>query len=100
MTLRASQYQKLTIYTVQDLSTDTVLKVKKPKSNAQMMADNFFMQNREGLLPRQPSGYYREYTVDTPGASNRGARRIVAGQNGELYYTDNHYGSFVRVQFE
>lgn len=54
MTLRASQYQKLTIYTVQDLSTDTVLKVKKPKSNAQMMADNFFMQNREGRCPDSP----------------------------------------------
>ncbi|HYF61185.1 MAG TPA: ribonuclease domain-containing protein [Herpetosiphonaceae bacterium] len=53
--------------------------------------------NRERLLPRQPSGYYREYTVITPGSDDRGARRIVAGDNGELYYTDDHYASFRRV---
>ncbi len=52
--------------------------------------------NREGLLPPQPRGYYREYTVETPGLSHRGARRIVTG--GEppevFYYTDDHYASF------
>ena len=52
--------------------------------------------NREGHLPRQPRGYYREYTVETPGLSHRGARRIVTG--GEppevFYYTDDHYASF------
>lgn len=53
--------------------------------------------NRERLLPRQPSGYYREYTVITPGSDDRGARRIVAGDGGELYYTDDHYASFRRV---
>ncbi len=62
--------------------------------------DGITFGNREGLLPKQSYGYYREYTVDTPGASNRGARRIVSGQNGELYYTADHYASFVRVQFE
>jgi len=54
-------------------------------------------QNREGLLPKRASGYYREYTVVTPGSSDRGARRIVAGRGGELYYTDDHYDSFKRV---
>ncbi len=53
--------------------------------------------NRERLLPRQPSGYYREYTIITPGSADRGARRIVAGDAGELYYTDDHYASFRRV---
>jgi ribonuclease T1 len=53
--------------------------------------------NRERLLPRQPGGYYREYTVITPGSDDRGARRIVAGDGGELYYTDDHYASFRRV---
>ncbi len=53
--------------------------------------------NREGLLPRRPSGYYKEYTVVTPGSRDRGARRIVAGSGGELYYTDDHYDSFRRV---
>ena len=53
--------------------------------------------NRERLLPRQPGGYYREYTVITPGSDDRGARRIIAGDGGELYYTADHYASFRRV---
>lgn len=59
--------------------------------------DGTVFQNRERLLPRQSSGYYREYTVVTPGESDRGARRIVAGASGELYYTADHYASFKRV---
>jgi guanyl-specific ribonuclease Sa len=52
--------------------------------------------NRERLLPLQPRGYYREYTVPTPGARDRGARRIVAGGEPPVvfYYTDDHYRSF------
>ena len=53
--------------------------------------------NRERFLPAQPEGYYREYTVPTPGSPDRGARRIVAGRGGQLYYTDDHYESFKRV---
>lgn len=54
--------------------------------------------NREGLLPRQPRGWYREYTVDTPGLRHRGARRIVTGGDPprEWYYSDDHYRSFRR----
>jgi ribonuclease T1 len=54
--------------------------------------------NRERLLPSKPRAYYREYTVPTPGARDRGARRIVAGQGGEYYYTDDHYSSFRRIR--
>jgi len=50
--------------------------------------------NNERVLPRQSSGYYREYTVITPGSSDRGARRIIAGSVGEKYYTQDHYASF------
>ncbi|MFI2566638.1 ribonuclease domain-containing protein [Paenarthrobacter sp. NPDC018779] len=50
--------------------------------------------NFEGLLPKKPSGFYREYTVATPEASNRGARRIIAGKDGVKYYTPDHYESF------
>lgn len=50
--------------------------------------------NFERILPRQGSGYYREYTVETPGSNSRGARRIVAGRDGEKYYTSDHYESF------
>lgn len=59
--------------------------------------DGSTFQNRERLLPRQPAGYYREYTVITPGENDRGARRIVGGEEGELYYTDDHYASFARI---
>lgn len=54
--------------------------------------------NREELLPDQPMGYYREYTVPTPGVDHRGARRIVAGDGEELYWTDDHYSSFSRIR--
>jgi ribonuclease T1 len=62
--------------------------------------------NREKLLPARARGYYREYTVATPGARDRGARRIVAGAgpagdvrtSGEYYYTEDHYNSFRRIR--
>lgn len=54
--------------------------------------------NREKLLPQRDRGYYREYTVRTPGARERGARRIVAGKGGEFYYTADHYRTFKRIR--
>lgn len=60
--------------------------------------DGSIFRNREGLLPRRGRGYYREYTVRTPGARDRGARRIVAGKDGEFYYTADHYRSFQRIR--
>ncbi len=61
--------------------------------------DNTTFHNRERLLPRKPTGYYREYTVVTPGASNRGARRWVTGGDPPevFYYTDDHYRSFRQI---
>ncbi len=59
--------------------------------------DGSTFSNREALLPVQPRGYYREYTVPTPGATTRGARRVVQGKGGETWYTSNHYKSFVRI---
>lgn len=59
--------------------------------------DGKTFQNREKLLPQRSRGYYREYTVKTPGARDRGARRIVAGNGGEFYYTADHYRSFQRI---
>lgn len=56
--------------------------------------DGSTFQNRERLLPRKPNGYYSEYTVITPGENDRGARRIIGGEEGERYYTDDHYASF------
>ena len=62
--------------------------------------DGSVFQNREQRLPAMPRGYYREYTVTTPGSRDRGARRIVAGGQPPdvYYYTDDHYRSFRRVE--
>ncbi|TWT23177.1 ribonuclease [Luteimonas marina] len=62
--------------------------------------DGSVFQNREGRLPSQPRGYYREYTVETPGLGHRGARRIVTGGQppAVYYYTDDHYDSFRRFE--
>ncbi len=56
--------------------------------------------NREGHLPRHERGFYREYTVETPGLDHRGARRIVTGGRPPriYYYTDDHYDSFRRFE--
>jgi ribonuclease T1 len=58
--------------------------------------------NRERLLPQHPRGFYREYTVRTPGSRDRGARRIVCGGRqpaapDTCYYTSDHYASFSRI---
>jgi ribonuclease T1 len=60
--------------------------------------DGAVFGNRERRLPAREQGYYREYTVPTPGAKDRGARRIVAGRGAEFYYTDDHYDSFRRIR--
>lgn len=64
--------------------------------------DGSTFNNFEKRLPLKPRGHYREYTVPTPGARSRGARRIVAGSppatSGEYYYTDDHYRSFRRIR--
>ncbi|WP_406446746.1 ribonuclease [Streptomyces sp. NBC_01613] len=59
--------------------------------------DGIVFGNFEGLLPKRQRGYYHEYTVPTPGSSDRGARRIVTGRADEIYYTDDHYNSFRAV---
>jgi guanyl-specific ribonuclease Sa len=58
--------------------------------------------NYEGLLPKQPRGYYHEYTVETPGAGTRGAKRIITGGTPPIvyYYTDDHYRSFRRFRVD
>ena len=59
--------------------------------------DDQVFGNREGLLPQQDYGWYREYTVPTPGSSDRGARRFVVGEDDVFFYTDDHYDSFREV---
>lgn len=64
--------------------------------------DGGVFQNRERRLPAQPRGYYHEFTVDTPGSDDRGARRIITGGNPpvEYWYTDDHYRSFRRFELK
>lgn len=62
--------------------------------------DGTIFSNRERVLPKHPRGYYHEYTVRTPGARDRGARRIICGGKQQLncYYTADHYASFKAIR--
>ena len=60
--------------------------------------DGTVFSNFEKRLPVAARGYYREYTVPTPGARNRGARRIIASQRLDYYYTGDHYATFAKIQ--
>ncbi len=56
--------------------------------------NNIVFHNKEKQLPARPDGYYKEWTVRTKGKTGRGKSRLVSGQNGELFFTMNHYKSF------
>ncbi|SEP74544.1 filamentous hemagglutinin [Ectothiorhodospira magna] len=60
--------------------------------------DGSVFQNREGRLPARERGYYREYVVRTPGIRHAGPQRLVIGQEGEVYYTADHYRTFTRIR--
>ena len=76
--------------------TDTLARIDRGEKHPHRNDGSVF-QNREGLLPDHPRGYYREYVHPTPGYSGPGARRLVIGNGGEIYYTHDHYESFTRV---
>ena len=60
--------------------------------------DGIVFMNREGRLPAHERGYWHEYTVPTPGSDDRGARRLVVGRGGEVYYTPDHYRTFRKIR--
>jgi ribonuclease T1 len=60
--------------------------------------DGAVFGNIEGRLPSRPRGYYREFTVETPGSRDRGPRRLVTGSEGDVYWTDDHYATFRQVR--
>jgi Guanyl-specific ribonuclease Sa len=76
--------------------TDSLARIKAGKL-LRFANDGATFQNRERRLPRKPAGYYKEYVHLTPGLSGPGPQRIVIGQNGETYYTSDHYATFQRV---
>jgi ribonuclease T1 len=61
--------------------------------------DGEVYNNYEGILPSEPTGYYHSYTVKTPGVSTRGARRVITAEDGQEYYTADHYASFDDIDF-
>jgi len=93
---RESQKTKLTEVTLADLpkeGRETVLLIKQG-GPFPYKRDGAVFGNFERQLPVKERGYYREYTVPTPGSHDRGARRIIAGRGGEYFYTDDHYQTF------
>ena len=86
---------------------DTLAKIRAGGPFPHPAKDGSVFGNREKRLPPKERGYYREYTVPTPGARDRGARRIIAGGEvkpsevktaGDYWYTDDHYNSLRRIR--
>ncbi len=77
---------------------DTTLALIRAGGPVPYEEDDGVFGNRERILPRRPGGYYREYTVETPGEGDRGPRRIITGADGDLYWTTDHYASFRQVE--
>lgn len=95
----ARQVSDLPVASIEDLpaqAAETLALVESGGPYPYDQDDGVF-GNREGLLPDQYDGYYREYTVETPGSDDRGARRFIVGADGEVYYTSDHYDSFAEV---
>lgn len=98
-TASTSEVVSLATLPAEARQTDRLIRAGGPFSSSK---DGTVFGNRERLLPRQPRGYYREYTVRTPGSRDRGARRIVCGgsqvrEPEACFYTEDHYASFRRI---
>lgn len=76
---------------------NTITRIQK--SEEKYIKDGAFFTNKEKILPvKRDRSYYHEWTVKTPGSRDRGARRIIEGKWGELYFTDDHYESFTQIR--
>jgi ribonuclease T1 len=106
---RAAESGRIGIVAIADLPREarqTLASIENGGPFAYPKKDGSVFGNFEQRLPQQARGYYREYTVPTPGARDRGARRIIAGagrvddvaRSGEYYYSDDHYRSFLRIR--
>ena len=104
--IRADTYPTVQISELPPEARKTLTLIKQGGPFPYPNKDGTTFGNREKRLPQETKGYYREYTVPTPGSRDRGARRIVAGEgrggnvatSGEYYYTDDHYASFRRIR--
>lgn len=88
-----SEFEKVDLSQLPPEAADTVELIKQGGPYPYPEDDQVF-ENREGILPDCEEGYYREYTVETPGEDDRGARRFVTGEGGEFFWTEDHYESF------
>lgn len=77
--------------------TPTLERIERGQRN-EHRNDGSTFQNREGRLPKRPNGYYKEYVHPTPGVSGPGPQRVVLGNQGEIYYTADHYRTFRRLK--
>jgi ribonuclease T1 len=77
--------------------TATLVRIKEGQQ-LRFPNDGVTFQNRERRLPRKPVGYYKEYVHPTPGLAGPGPQRIVIGEQGETYYTPDHYESFRKLE--
>lgn len=92
--------ESLSVIAVAELSAearDTLRAIKQGGPFA-YPRDGVVFNNFERVLPERQRGYYHEYTVITPGASNRGVRRIISSEANEYYYTADHYQTFKRIR--
>lgn len=97
---REPQRTKLSEVTLADLpkeGRDTLVVIKQGGPFL-YKRDGVVFGNFERRLPEKERGYYREYTVPTPGSRDRGARRIIVGRGSEYYYTDDHYQTFHHIR--
>jgi hypothetical protein len=92
ITIREREGEVVFQGTVDLLPTFRRIRGKEPDPHRR---DGTVFGNREGLLPDRPHGYYREYVVRTPGLDTPGPQRLVTGREGEVWYTPDHYRSFI-----
>jgi ribonuclease T1 len=92
--------EAMPVIAVADLSAEArdTLRAIKQGGTFSYPRDGAVFNNFERVLPERQRGYYHEYTVITPGANNRGVRRIVCGLLPECYYTADHYQTFKRIR--
>lgn len=99
-TYRTKNFDEITTGELPKEGRETLALIRKGGPFPYPAKDGSTFSNRERILKKQPRGYYREYTVKTPGSRDRGARRIICGgkQQRECYYTADHYKTFKSIK--
>lgn len=77
--------------------TETVERIRNGKTLSRFRNDGITFENRERRLPAKPKGYYHEYVHPTPDLSGPGPQRVVAGEDGQMWYTHDHYRTFKKI---